>query len=245
MFINGEPVKKFGTILILLWITSNISYSVEIFYPINSLTYNVPLDTNIVFNSPRPLIKSQTTEIGSYKSWGFNLILSNNGFGFGLFYDKFIAEDLSLFANLYMSGARNTDEFEYYDPNTGRLFVPGKINRLYMFPLTFGMNKFVFTKALNSNFFPYINFGVGPTFIIATPYEKEFFTSFGYTHLYIRFGGFVGGGINIPTTSNSYLGFSIRYYWIPFGGNGLESIKDLPIKDFGGLFLGLNIGINI
>lgn len=238
-------MKKFGTALILLFIASKFSYSTEIYQPVNLLIYNITLDTNIVFNSPRPLIKSQKSEIGSSKYWGFNIILSNNGFGFGAFYDRFIAENLSLFVNLYMSGARNTDEFEYYDPMTGRLFIPGKINRLYMFPLTFGINKFVFTEVLNSNFFPYINFGVGPTFIIATPYDKEFFTSFSYTRFYVRFGAFVGAGINIPTTNNSYLGISIRYYWIPFGGNGLESIKDFPIKDFGGLFLGLNIGISI
>jgi hypothetical protein len=33
----------------------------------------------------------------------------------------------------------------------------------------------------------------------------------------------------------------IRYYYIPFGGNGIDSIKDLPMKDFGGLFIALGI----
>ncbi len=238
-------MNKLVTTLILFLASFAICYSVGNSHPINSFINYIPLDTNMVFESPRPLIESHKLETSSYKYWGFNVILSNNGFGAGTFYDRFIAEDLSLFVNLYISGARNTDEFDIYDPITGRLYVPGKINRLFMFPLTFGVNKFIFTKTLNSNFFPYLSFGIGPTFIISTPYNKEFFTSFGYAHFYVRFGGFVGAGINIPTVNNSYVGVSIRYYWIPFGGNGLESIRDLPIKDFGGFFLGLNIGINI
>lgn len=207
--------------------------------------YFIQFDTNIVFKSPRPLLTHQIKDSKKNKFWGFNLILSNNGFGIGAFYEYFLSKNTSLFANLYLSGARNTDEFEYYDPWTGQLFVPGKVNRLYMFPLSLGVSQSFLSEALGMNFTPYANFGIGPTFILSTPYEKEFFTSLGYAKFYVRFGIFVGVGVNIPVTDKSYIGISARQYWIPFGGNGLESIKDKPIKDFGGLFLGLNFGIKI
>lgn len=206
--------------------------------------YGFQFDSNIVFNSPRPLISKEISSNNS-KFWGLSLILSNNGFGVGGFYEQFIARTSSIFANLYISGARNTDEFEYYDPWTGEIFIPGKINRIYIFPLTIGLNQYLFTELFNTNFTPYLNIGIGPTFILTTPYEKEFFSSFGSSNLYVRLGIFVGTGVNIPVTDQSYIGISARQYWIPFGGKGLESIKDKPISDFGGFFLGLNFGIKI
>lgn len=202
-------------------------------------------DTVIRFISPRPLLEPEIGENVKSKFFGLNLILSNNGFGFGGYFEYSFTNDFSAFASLYLSGARNTDEFEYYDPYSGQIFIPGKINRLYMFPLTIGINRFVLSNVLNSNFYPYFSFGFGPTFILSTPYKKEFFTSFAYSKFYVRFGGFVGFGVNVPTTTKSYFGVSARYYWIPFGGNGLESIIDMPIKDFGGFFLGFNLGIKI
>ncbi|MFN3781195.1 MAG: hypothetical protein ACK4SO_03355 [Candidatus Kapaibacteriota bacterium] len=125
------------------------------------------------------------------------------------------------------------------------MFIPGKVNRLYMLPISFGLSQSFFTDILGTNFTPYLNIGVGPTIIFSTPYEKEFFSSLGYSRFYIRFGTFIGTGVNIPVTNKSYIGISARQYWIPFGGDGLESIKGKPIKDFGGFFLGLNFGIEI
>jgi len=101
------------------------------------------------------------------------------------------------------------------------------------------------TSLFNTNFTPYLNLGLGPTFILTTPYDKEFFTSFGYARMYVRLGFFVGTGVNIPVTEESYIGISARQFWIPFGGKGLESVKDKPITDFGGFFLGFNFGIRI
>jgi hypothetical protein len=38
------------------------------------------------------------------------------------------------------------------------------------------------------------------------------------------------------------MGFTLRYYTIPFGGEGLESIQGVPINNFGGVFLTLSVG---
>jgi hypothetical protein len=199
-------------------------------------------DTTFIFKSPRPLISADNPKKELKNAWGFNLIFSGNGFGAGLFLEREMDKNLFVFSSLYMSGARNTDEFEVLD-QYGNYVVPGKINRLFMFPLTFGFEYYVFTETLSDNFKPYLDAGLGPTLIISTPYEREFFNAFGYTQSYVRFGSFIGLGANFSPRANSLMGVNIRYYFIPFGGHGLESIEGLPIHDFGGLFLSLNGGV--
>jgi hypothetical protein len=94
---------------------------------------------------------------------------------------------------------------------------------------------------------------VGPTLIIKTPYitegadgipyYHEFFSSFGDATFYGRFGGFVGIGAYFGNIAKGNLvGANIRYYAIPFGGAGLESMAGLPITNFGGIFLSLTVG---
>ena len=199
-------------------------------------------DTVFVFNSPRPLVRKAPSEMVYDKGVGFHLLLSGNGYGLGFFYTKHITKSLNAFASLYLSGARNTDEFEYYDPQTGQIIIPGKKNRLYLLPLMFGLNYYMLRDVLSKSFQPYLGFGVGPTFILVNPYEKEFFQAIGYTRLKIRFGSFIGLGADVTANPKTILGIDLRYYYIPYGGNGLESIEGMPIYDFGGLFLSLNFG---
>ena len=126
-------------------------------------------DSVFIFESPRPLINTKNPSETLLNSWGGDLIFSSHGFGGGVFYKRYLEEDLNLFINLYISGARNTDEFEKISPKR-EIIVPNKINRLFMFPLTFGMQKNVFTDQIFETFRPFFTAGFGPTFIISTPY---------------------------------------------------------------------------
>lgn len=198
-------------------------------------------DTTFIFYSPRPLINPNQSPDAFKNAWGIDLLFSESGFGMGAFYQKTLAKDYFGFLSLYISGARNTDEFESYDENY-QLRVPNKINRLYIFPLMLGFQKNFFTDELTSTLRPYLSIGFGPTLIMSTPYEKEFFTAFGSAKFYGRFGGFIGAGANFGSSANMLTGINIRYYYIPFGGKGLESIRDLPIETFGGIYLSLTIG---
>jgi len=200
-------------------------------------------DTTIIFTSPRPLLSESQQDKLHSKAWGLDLLFSSNGFGAGAFYQRFFTENTTGFVNFGISGARNSDEFEQYNPYTGQITVPNKVNRLYIFPLTLGVEYRLFADKIAESFRPHINAGVGTTFILATPYDREFFLAFGHANGYTRFGGFVGIGANVGSSSKSLMGVNVRYYFIPFGGNGLESIRDLPITDFGGLFLTLSVGI--
>jgi outer membrane protein W len=201
-------------------------------------------DTIFVFNSPRSLIYSETkNEITS--AWGIDLMLSDNGFGLGMFFQENLTSDWIAFSSLYFSGARNTDELELYDRATNRFIVEDKINRLFMIPLTLGIERYFFRDVLHENLKPYLRAGLGPSFILSTPYENyenDFFKSFGKAKLYTRFGAFIGAGVDIGSGDNALVSVDIRYYYIPFGDEGLESIKDNPITDFGGIFLSLSLG---
>lgn len=199
-------------------------------------------DTVFVFKSPRPLIRVAPSEQVFDNAAGAHLLMSGNGYGFGAFYYLRLTNSLTGFASIYFSGARNTDEFEYYDPETGEIIIPGKKNRLYMMPVMFGVNYYMLRDVLGKAFQPYIGIGLGPTFIMANSYQKEFFEAIGYTQLHTRFGSFIGLGADVTSSPKAVLGVDIRYYYIPYGDNGLESIEGMPIYDFGGIFLSLNFG---
>ncbi|TAL70041.1 MAG: hypothetical protein EPN82_05365 [Bacteroidetes bacterium] len=198
-------------------------------------------DTNFIFQSPRPLINSNPNSNSPRRAWGIDLIFSNSGFGVGTFYQYYIAHDLFSFASLYISGARNTDETEWVDQYTGETIIIDKINRLYMFPLTLGLQQYLFTDVISESMKLFAQGGLGPTFILSTPYDHEFFSAFSFAKFYTRFGTFIGVGADVGS-GTSLLTINARYYYIPFGGNGLESIRNSPIKDFGGLFLSLSFG---
>lgn len=204
-------------------------------------------DTIFVFNSPRPLINPEFSGNTLKKAWGIDLLFSGSGFGVGGFYNVNLSDDLIFITSLYISGARNSDEFDNYVwdeiDRVWRLVVPDKVNRLFVLPLTFGLQYYLFSEKLSESFKPYINIGVGPSLIISTPYSKEFFSSWGYAESYIRWGGFLGAGAYFSANSKTLMGINARYYFIPFGGKGLESLKERPINDFGGLFLSLSLGL--
>ncbi len=201
-------------------------------------------DTVFIFNSPRPLITSIDIEKQLSGAFGFDLLFSGHGFGGGIFYERKVSENLNLFSSFHISGARNSDEFESQWDRVKRTYVvPNKINRLFMFPLFVGANYFVFTEELAKSLMPFISIGVGPTFILSTPYSKEFFSSFGSASAYTRFGSYIGFGADVGGAGESLMSVNIKYYYIPFGGEGLESIKNLPLTDFGGIFLSLSVGM--
>lgn len=229
---------------ILIYIILIFSLILEIKAQNSVLSDNFNQDTIFVFKPGRKLL-TISEQIGSYNNAaGVEFLFSNSGFALGGFYNYNIDDITKIGTRFFISGARNTDEFEFYDYWTGDRFIPNKVNRLYLMPLTINATRFVFTEVLHKSLKPYVSAGLGPAFILSTPYSKEFFESFDYARWYTRFGGNIGVGAVINLETSSYFGVNIDYYYIPFGGKGLESIKDKPIKVFGGLFLSLSIGSN-
>lgn len=211
-------------------------------------------DSVIIFESPRPLITSQDNLQTPSGGWGADLILSDSGFGVGLFLHTFLSQKLLLHSSLYISGARNSDEFEelMYDKEGYYVWqVRNKINRLYKFPLMLGLQYFLFQDNLSDSFQPYLAVGGGPTLILSNPYTYNripngevvgWFKSFSYSDLYTKFGGYIGLGTYFGSFSGNIMSVNVKYYYVPFGDNGLESVLGLPIQNFGGVFLSLSLG---
>ena len=201
---------------------------------------NVP-DSMIVFTSPRPLITENVETLKYSSFWSIELLFSGNGFGAGCSYSKHLSPTLSLTALLGITGNRNSDELEYIDPMTGRTFIPNKVNSLYSFPLTIGLQKRLFQESLSESFRPFIGAGLGYSMILQVPYEQNGFEPDRRTMAHGRPAGYFSIGSAFGSEGRTSLSALIRYYYIPFSGNGIDSIKDLPMKDFGGLFIALGI----
>ena len=198
-------------------------------------------DSMIVFKSPRPLISDQQEMIQSSSFWSIELLFSGNGFGAGCSFSKHLSPTLSLQALLGITGNRNSDELEYIDPFTGNTFIPDKINRLFSFALTIGLQKRLFKESLSDSFRPFIGAGLGYAMIVQIPYNQNLIQTEQRTLAHGRPAGYIAIGSAFGSEGRTSLSATMRYYYVPFGGNGLESIKELPIRDFGGLFIALGI----
>ncbi|MGE5680893.1 MAG: hypothetical protein ACM34K_08445 [Bacillota bacterium] len=175
-------------------------------------------------------------------SWGIDFMFSEGGFGLGTFYRHNFSPILTGFADFSISEAKDESEIEYYD-FYGQPYVVGKQNRIFLLPLNFGLQQRLFAKTITETLRPYINAGVGPTMVITTPYEDEFFSAFGRAQAKYTVGGYVGLGANFGTDKSSLLGINLRYYMIHFFNQGVEGLKGRYMKDLGGFYLTINLGI--
>lgn len=230
---------------ILITIIAFISFSaVNLAAESTQLGVQYDVDTSFVFTPAKDLTKENNKEIQKTDYFAVGIVFSNSGLGLGFNYQYALTPDLSLSAGLFFSGAQNTDEFEIWDGSYMDYRVPNKINRLYRMPFTIGLKYRLFSASIGDRLRPYITAGGGGAYILATPYEREFFSAFSYANNYVKPAVYAGMGVDVMSGKNAIY-FGMKYYYIPFGGNGLESIINKPIQDFGGLFLELGIGFSI
>ncbi len=215
-------------------------------------------DTTIVFTPAQPLTVGAEESAILTNSWGINLMLSNNGFGFGAFYRKRETADLSWSASLAVSDVKDDQEVTYYDIY-GRSYSPFKKNRLLLIPLFAGVEYRLFRDEIADNFRPYISAAVGPAVMMITPYQRavvteiapgqtiteyqqiEFFESLKYATAQYTVGGYIGAGAYFGTEGGTLSGVSIRYYFVPFR-EGIETLEGVYVNNFGGLYITLNFG---
>lgn len=207
---------------------------------------SIPDDSVYVFESPVPLAGPLSRGISDPTSFLIRLMISGNGYGLGFGYDYQVSANWSVFADFALSGARNTSELELQDPYTFIVYVPNKVNRLFILPLCLGTRYNIPKEYVADNISPYLSLGAGASAVVRAPYDPvngDLFSSLGYADTYSRPAGFVGAGMIIESSEKSYATIDARYYIIPFGGEGLESVRGKPMKDFNGLFVSVAIGI--
>jgi hypothetical protein len=199
-------------------------------------------------------------------AWGLDVLISNDGFGLGGFYRREFSPDLYGFVSLSISESKDGREVERIDPFTQTTLVPGKLNRFLVLPLMVGIQHRLFREDITDTFRPYINAGVGPTMIYASPFTEftqtplglavrqvEFFKSLGKGQPHYTASAFIGAGANFGSDSRNLFGLNFRYYFTYLFGEGLPSLYDTGSsrygeiaarkKDFGGFFITLNLGL--
>ncbi len=177
-------------------------------------------------------------------SFGLDIMFSEGGIGMGLFYRRQLSQKLTVFTDFSISEAKDEQEIEYVEPYYPyQTITYGKKNRIFLLPLNFGMQYRLFENVLSDNLRPYFNLAVGPTMVVTTPYDREFFNAFGKAESKFALGGYIGFGGNFGLDNSSLIGLNIRYYVIRLFDDGVESLYGKYKKDLGGIFLTINIGM--
>lgn len=195
-------------------------------------------DTSIIFSPSIDLYQNISFENEKTNYVGINIDFSDHGLGLGASYQYSLSRAFSINAQLLISGAHNSDEFEIWDYNYMDYRVPNKINRIYFAPLMLGIKYRLFSSTLTNKLRPFIEAGSGISWILATPYDIEFFKAFSKAKNYFKPVGYGGVGVDIMSGS-TFITFGMKYLYIPFGGDGLASVRNKPITNFGGIFLEL------
>jgi hypothetical protein len=86
------------------------------FLCINALAQSPAIpDTTIIFTPSNPNLIQPQSYRPMTKAWGLDLLLSNNGFGLGMFYRYELSDELSMMLNFAVSDVKDETEFEQYD----------------------------------------------------------------------------------------------------------------------------------
>jgi len=215
-------------------------------------------DTSIVFEPSQQLLQEKSSFQRPYRSFGFDLMLSDNGLGVGGFYREELSDEFSWFISLAISDVKDEEEVERFDP-FGRSYVPYKKNRLLFFPLFAGVQYRMFKDQIMDNFRPYLSAGIGPSMMFVAPYQNiyvysapgaptlttyeriDFFDSLKYGQAKFTVGGYIGFGAFFGLTKGSLSGLSVRYYYAPFP-SGIETLQNSYLTAFQGLFITINFG---
>lgn len=212
-----------------------------------------PTDSTIIFTPVVPLIGEESRTTTATQGAGVNLLFSGSGWAFGGYYTASISQSLALTVDAFFATRRNADEFEDVWLNNIPV-VSNKVHRVFNLPISVSLQYRLFEGSLQESFRPYVCAGATATAVIVNPYliideyagsyrYYEFFESFGDSETTFRPGGFIGIGSNFGTTERgSTFSLNVRYFIIPYGEPGVESLRQLPMTNFNGLFITLSIG---
>lgn len=177
-------------------------------------------------------LKDNTEKVNN---WAINLMFSDNGFGLGVTKFKQLSSSVSGFVGIAFSGAKDDREFEQMDI-FGNTYTPYKVNRLFMGMLNIGAQFRLFKDDVTDNLRPYFNAGITPTAIMYTPYDRSFFSSFGYARAKYTVGAFVGIGVDYVSSKHTSLSMNVRGYYINLFGDGVNSLSTAQKNFFGGAY---------
>jgi hypothetical protein len=188
------------------------------------------------------LAPEKEPEIFPDNALGLDVMFGEGGVGFGGFYRRQLSSKFTAFVDFSISESKEDNEFQYYDIFGNPIQNTLKKNRVFLIPVTLGVQFRLFEKVIHDNLRPYINAGVGPSIAITTPNDREFFNAFGYAQTKFAAGGYVGFGANFGIDKASLLGINLRYYVAHFFDEGVETYHGRFRNDIGSFYLTINFG---
>jgi len=212
-------------------------------------------DSAIVFQPSSITLAAQPSYKPMLNAWGFDILVSNNGFGAGVFFRHEYTEELAGFLSFAISDVKADGEVERFDYWTGQSMIYNKANRLLYLPLVLGVQYRLFKDDIVDNFRPYLTAGIGPSLVFVAPYsiyhqetenygwdeQIEFFSSLKSGQARYTLGGYIGCGAYFGLDRGTISGLNIRYYFSPYPA-GIEVLRGSYLKSIGGLFISLHFG---
>ena len=236
---------KKNILVIILYILFIFSVSAQ--QPVDTIPFHFK-DTTFFFTPARPLIENEESQMLYKNIAGLDLLFSNSGIGVGVFYDRILNKNYKFISEIYFSGVKNTDELAYsFDYYLYDYVIKNKVNRLYILPVSAGIQRYIDIGNLSKSFRPYISLVVTPTLIWEMPYVLndmvvDWFRAVKYSKAHYRMGAGVQIGADFGAINTTFMSFKMRYIYTPFGGDGLESIMGSPIYNFGRFYVSVSFG---
>lgn len=206
--------------------------------------FSLILNTCYAGDSTKSSYKSYRTETKVSKKSPFelNFLYTEKGFGPSVSYYFTQTQNTDYFINLAITSVSDGRELTKVDYYTGDTYIANKEHRLFTLPLSIGVKKSLFKDDIAGSIFPTLTAGVAPTLILSNPYEEGFFTAIGHTTTSFAFGPFAGAGIIFAQDkSTTTFTFDLRYYFLKVLGKEVNSLKNTPIDNVGGIQLGLGV----
>lgn len=102
---------------------------------------------------------------------GFQILLTNSGFGLGGYFFRSINTSTSFMADISLGAGKDERELKFF--RFGSSFIPNKANYLLMMPIQAGLIHRLFRNAIEENFRPYVQVTAGPTIGWEYPYFND------------------------------------------------------------------------
>jgi len=103
---------------------------------------------------------------------GFEVLLTNNGFGLGGYYNREVAATTSITLDFSLGAGKDDRELKFFS-RFGSGFVPNKRNYLLILPVQLGVQQRLFATSIEDNFRPYLHVSAGPTLGWVYPYFQD------------------------------------------------------------------------
>ena len=180
---------------------------------------------------------------------GFEIMLTNSGFGLGAYYRRELSARVSFLVEANLGAGKDERELQILS-RFGSGFIPNKRNYFLMLPIHLGVQRRLFSENIEDNFRPYLHFSAGPSLGWEYPYfddqngnerfddaidrRLDLFSAFPRGHLRFGLSGMVAFGayfgFSEKVTQGVRFGYALNYFF-----NGIQLLEP-DIKEAQRLF---------